>query len=342
RAFVTAADERDIVVLLTIHDGWTKTRFAGHPFNVTHGGPLTDGAQYVELHDYQSELSGPFDSNWSREQQHQFHLEQFCDRLIDETGDQTNVMYEMFNEGEWYDQTDLRAFQVHFLEFFDARTTQPLLVNDDHVGGDDFRGEPLADVITLHRPIWGVTTSAHSAFTHYAPLFGDTPVKPNFFSEPVPSFEGNAGELDAMMRLMWGTLLGGAGFVAQNDTSFGFDPSSAMTSQSTARDAMLDLEGHAARFFAEAVESMDGFVPNATACSTTMCLERSAHTTIAYLQDGSSLTVNTNAYSGQMVARFYNPRTGAFGPEVDVWDHGPNVPFTAPSTGDWVLIVTVP
>ncbi len=339
RTLVSEANDLDIVVLLTIHDGWTKTRFAGHPFNVTLGGPLTDGAQYVELHDYQSEMTGSFDPGWSRPQKHQFYLEQFCDRLISETGDLPNVMYEMFNEGEWYDQVALRAFQVHFLDFFDGRTPQPLLVNDDHVGGADFRGEAKADVITLHHPLWTPSISASESFNHYAPQFGDTPVKPAFFSEPVPSFEGNAGEQDATMRLMWGTLMGGAGFVVQNDTSFGFDPNTTMASLSAERDAILDLEGHAARFFSEGLTSLDGLVPNATGCSTGICLVRPGDTYIAYLENGSNLTVDVSATSGELQARFYDPRSGTFEPPIQVWTHSPVEPFEAPSVGDWVLLV---
>ena len=156
REFVRLANDRNIVVVITVHDGWPKTRFTGHPFNRTNGGPLEDRRQYVELHDYDHEMPQPLVIEWSRRQKHQYYLERFCDRLLQATADQPNVMYEMFNEGEWYDQQDLRAFQVHFLKFFRARTTLPLVVNDDHVGGPDVprrarRGRPLAAQTPLGR-----------------------------------------------------------------------------------------------------------------------------------------------------------------------------------------------
>ena len=75
---------------------------------------------------------------------------------------------------------------------------------------------------------------------------------------------------------------------------------------------------------------------------TTICLVRPGHTTIAYLQSGSSLTVDLTASSGELQARFYDPRTGTFEPPIQVWNHGPAVPFEAPSVGDWVLIVSPP
>ena len=153
--FVRLADEHNIVVVVTVHDGWTKTRFSGHPCHQANGGPLSDRSQFVELHSPGTELPEPMVSNWSRQQMHQFFLERFCDRLLQATADQPNVMYEMFNEGEWYDQKHLRPFQLHFLQFFRARTSLPLIVNDDHVGGSDFRGEFGADVISLHKSALG-------------------------------------------------------------------------------------------------------------------------------------------------------------------------------------------
>jgi len=343
RDLVSGAGARGVAVLLTVHDGWTKTRCDGHPFNVALGGPLTAKEQYVALADYGGEMPASFEPSWSAAEKHQYYLERFCDRLIAATGDRPNIMYEMFNEGEWYDQTDLRAFELHFLDFFKQRTAQPLLINDDHVAGADFRGEPLADLLSLHQPNWSTSSSAKDAFDHYAPEFAASPAKPFFFSEPVPSFDGGSGQRDAMMRLMWGTLLGGAGFVVQNDTSFGFAPAAAMVAQAAERDGMLDLEGHAARLFTEIVSSLDGFAPDGSACSTGVCLVRPGEIYLAYLQDGASLTVDLSAASGQLEARFYDPRAGSFAaPPISVTGGAPSEPFQAPATGDWVLVVAKP
>jgi hypothetical protein len=52
-SFVSYAESKDLLLLITVHDGWTKTLFDRHPFNASQGnGPLTDKSQYVELADY--------------------------------------------------------------------------------------------------------------------------------------------------------------------------------------------------------------------------------------------------------------------------------------------------
>ncbi len=105
---IRLADANSIVVVIQVHDGWTKTKFAGHPFNAAHGGPLTNKAQFVELHDYDHEMPLVFDPRWTRLQKHQFYLERFCGRLLQAATDTPNVLFEIFNEGEWYDARRLR------------------------------------------------------------------------------------------------------------------------------------------------------------------------------------------------------------------------------------------
>jgi PKD repeat protein len=340
RSLVQLADSRDITVLITIHDGWTKTRFDGHPFNQAVGGPLSVNSQYVELHDYNAEMPTTYNSAWTRQQKHQFFLERFCDRIIQATADQPNVMYEMFNEGEWYDQTNLRAFQVHFLNFFKARTPRVTMVNDDHIGGADFRGEVNCDVISWHRPNWSSTTSAAEGFNYYVPAFAGSPVKPFFFSEPVPEYQGDSSLHDAIMRLMWGTALAGAGFVVQNDASFGFDPNASMAAEAADRDIVLDREGHCARFFGASGVEFWTMVPNGSLSSTGVCLAEPGREYIVYSQSGSAFTLNMSAGTGTFNCRFYNPRSGQFGTSFQR-SGGATESFTKPDSGDWVLHVVV-
>jgi hypothetical protein len=342
RTLVQLAAARNIAVLITVHDGWTKTRFGGHPFNQANGGPLTDRSQYVELASYTSEMPATYNAGWTRQQKHQYFLERFCDRLIQSTSDQPNVMYEMFNEGEWYDQGNLRAFQVHFLSFFKARSPRITLVNDDHVTGGDFRGEANCDVISLHRPNWTASTTAADGFATYSAAFVGLPVKPFFFSEPVPEYQGDWSLHDAIMRLMWGTVVGGSGFVVQNDTCYGFDPRTIMAGQSAMRDAVLDLEGHCARFFNGSGVSFRNAVPNAALASSGLCLAEAGREYVVYSQSGADVTVNLAAAAGSLTGRFYNPRTGVFAPSFAV-QGGASLAFTKPSTADWVLhLLAVP
>jgi hypothetical protein len=335
RALVQYADTKDIVVVITVNDGWTKTRFRGHPFNIRNGGPLTQNAQYVELADYQREMLPTFNPTWSRREKHQYFLERFSERLIQATSDLPNVMYEIFNEGEWYDQNALRAFQVHFLRFFKARTDRITIVNDDHVGGEDFHGEKEVDVISNHFPNWDEHTAAVDSFSYYGTRFGRSPPKPYFFTEPVPEYGGNRRLHDGLMRLMWGAVLGGASIVVQNDTSFGFDRRTAIASYAARRDAVLDLEGYCARFFSTI--DLSSMRPDETLCSTRVCLARPGSEYVIYSQSGHSFTVDLSGSQRDFSARFYNPREGTFVDRFAVRGGSARQLFEKPDSSDWVL-----
>ena len=137
KELVRYAESKRIVVLITVHDGWTKTCFDGHPFNRARGnGPLASREQYVELADYRREMSVDFNPQWNRPQQNQYFQERFCGELIQALQPFSNVIYEMFNEGEWYDRTQRRQHEQHFLAFFRARCDNLLLSNSDGIAGD--------------------------------------------------------------------------------------------------------------------------------------------------------------------------------------------------------------
>jgi hypothetical protein len=340
RELIRLADANDIVVVIQVHDGWTKTKFAGHPFNVANGGPLTDKAQFVELHDYDYEMPLVFDPQWTRPQKHQFYLERFCERLIQATVDTPNVMFEIFNEGEWYDAQRLRAFQMHFLDFFKARTALPLIINDDHLRAvPGFRSEAKADLLSHHTPRWDDRPAARVFFDHYSREFGATPTKPMFFSEPVPSYEGgNAATEDALLRLLWGTALGGASVVVQNDASFGFDPRSLMAARAEQRDRVLDLEGHMARFFNCAGVNFAAMIPEGRLASTGVCLAKIGVEYVVYTPPTRVFTVNlAGAQDTTFRVRWYDPRTGQFYGVAEVMGGNEAQPFTPPWAGDAVL-----
>jgi len=340
RELIRLADANSIVIVVQVHDGWTKTKFAGHPFNVANGGPLTDKAQYVELHDYDREMPVAFDPQWTRAQKHQFYLERFCEWLLQATADTPNVMFEIFNEGEWYDVQRLRAFQRHFLDFFKARTAQPLIVNDDHIRSvSGFRGEPQTDILSHHTPRWDNLPPAQVFFDHYAREFDAAPAKPLFFSEPVPSYEGgDAATETAVLRLLWGTALGGASVVIQNDASFGFDPRSAMAVRADQRDRILDLEGHLARFFHRSGVNFTAMKPEGRLASTGVCLADAGAEYVVYAPQGKPFTVNlADANDAIFIVRWYNPRSGQWHDAGQaVGGNGAHL-FTPPLPDDAVL-----
>ena len=96
------------------------------------------------------------------------------------------------------------------------------MVNDDAVGGTDFRSVSNCDIISSHKPNWTSATSASTMFNYYLTEYTGTPAKPIYFSEPVPEWAGESTMIDAAMRMAWGTTLAKAGFVLQNDASLGF------------------------------------------------------------------------------------------------------------------------
>jgi hypothetical protein len=338
RSFVEYALGHRIVVVITVHDGWAKTRFAGHPFNIANGGPLRHRAEYVELADYGRQMPDHFDSDWSRYQKHQFFLESFCERLLVATSDLPNVIFEIFNEGEWYDHQKLARFQRHFAEFFAKRTEQPVMINNDHVK-EDFHDNPNVDLISLHSPNWRSSSSAKLAFFHFARTARKSPPKPYFFTETVPAFDGNEDHLTAMMRLMWGTVMGGASVVVQNDTSFGFDPNTAITKLERIRSRLLDLEGHLARFFNEGAVKFSEMAQKSRLSSDCVVLANPGVEYVVYSEDGSHIRINLEDARGSFQARFYNPRTGEFQSHFVVDTAvGPGVTeIGKPDRGDWVL-----
>jgi hypothetical protein len=340
RELLRCADANEIVVVLQVHDGWTKTKFAGHPFNVANGGALTDRAQFVELYDYEHEMPLAFDPQWTRPQKHQFYLERLCEKLIDAAAVTPNVLFEIFNEGEWYDPQRLRAFQMHFLDFFKARTAQPLVINDDHLRGvPGFRGEPKADVISYHTPRWDNLPGVEVFFEHYARQFDMDPVKPLFFSEPVPSYEGGDTATEtALLRLLWGTVLGGASVVIQNDASFGFDPRSALAAKAEQRDRVLDLEGYVARFFHRGGVNFVAMRPAGSLASTGVCLAHAGVEYVVYTSPTRLFTVNLAAAKDTALnVRWYHPRTGEFREAGRIAGGSAAQAFTPPFAGDAVL-----
>ncbi len=210
-------------------------------------------------------------------------------------------------------------------------------MNDDHVGGGSFLEDGLTDVITLHNPNWSASTSAKTAFDHYAPRFnGSNPLKkPIFFDEPVPEYRGSAGDQNAVMRIMWGTLLGGAGYFMPNDSSWKFNPN--------VIDNVFLFESNAAVFFNEMGIDFSTMTPDGSCASTGVCLARAGSEYIIYAQglgnSNPAITVNLSGQTGTYQLRFYSPRTGVFDTTVLSLSGGSSHSITRPNADDWVIWV---
>lgn len=333
RGLVTHAERRAIVVLVTVHDGWPKTCFDGHPFHRALGnGPLDDKRQYVELAHFDREMPATFSAAWNRAEQNQYFQERFCERLIAELNSCSNVLYEMCNEGEWYDAALRHQHEQHFLAFFRRRCTNVLLSNSDHIRHDTPHADDKVDVITLHPRDW----VGH--FADFAAGFGQVPPKPYLYSEPVPEFDGQQPTLDVVRQSMWETLLAGAGWVNQNDPSFGWDPRAAIASQRMARDRAYDLAGHCARFFKQSGIAFWRLTPHGELCSTGVCSAQPGTEYVAYAPSGGSFTMDlSHAGDAVLRARWYNPRKGEFRDAALIGGGSARQSFTPPWPGDAVL-----
>src|SRR3989344_242127 len=320
KSFISTAEAKEIIVIITVHDGWTKERFSGHPFNQALGGPLAVRDDYVNL---------GISTNKLRQ-------EAFAQKLISELGAYSNVMFEMFNEGDWYNQTLRNQHEQNFLQYFNSRNNLPLLTNSDHISLDSPRSDTKVDIVSYHDN-WTTSTTALTLFNSYAAEFARTPVKPFFSSETVGAYDGDLGDHDALMRVIWGTALGGAGIVIQNDASFGFDPNARISAQKSNLLKMLDIEGYATKFFNQSSIDLTNMKPQGALSSTGIVLARSGEEYVIYSQSGTSFTVDLSASSLSFTARFYNPRTGQFEPNFGVSGGSSSRSFAKPSSSDWVL-----
>lgn len=333
KALVALAESRGIVVLITVHDGWTKGAFAGHPFNRALGnGPLSDKRQYVQLADYEREMPSDFDVAWNWRQRNQYFQERFCAKLISELAPFSNVIFELFNEGEWYAAVARRHHEQHFLEFFRARCDNLLLSNTDGIHGDAPHQDARVDVITLHPQGW------IGKFPVFAKGFHTAPPKPYLYSEPVPEFDGVKPSLAEVRRSVWETVLAGAGWVNQNDLSFGWDVRAAIAKQALARDHAYDLAGHCARFFHDFGVRFWRMHPDENVASTGICLTAPGEEYVVYTPTNAPFTVDLSSAAGhKFKVQWMNPATGEFLIDAAEIEGGAIHTFQSPELRDAVL-----
>jgi hypothetical protein len=332
KELVAYAEKREILIVITVHDGWPKTRFGQHPFNEKLGnGPLSDRSQFVDLADYDREMPRTFDPDWNRRQKSQFFQERFAERLIDGLNGCSNVIFEMFNEGEWYDKEKRRRHEEHFLRFFRKRTKALLMTNTDHITGDDPRNSRDVDILGFHPMGWT------GKFKRYEGQFHGQPARPLFQSEPVPEFDGTNLSLDTVRASLWERVLSGTAWVAQNDTSFGFDSKCRMAARSAERDETYRQIGYAARYLHQSGVPFWRMGPDSRLSSTGICLAEPGRNYLVYAPGGGKFTVDLSAGAGEEFAvQWFNPRNGKA-------EHGKGIvatsrtSFHCPDGQDWVL-----
>lgn len=333
KAFVAYAEKKKIVVLLTLHDGWVKDRFAAHPFN--HGlgaGPLKKGKDYVKLADYSREMPATYDPAWSWQEKNQHFQERFCDKMISELSPFGNVIYEIFNEGEWYNPVDRQKHEQHFLTFFSARCENILLSNTDHILLDGPWRDTKVDIVSFHGKPWT------GWFKEFEKVSRQSPSKPYLKSEPVPGWRGDF-PVEVVRKSVWEHALAKSGWVAQNDTSFGWDGRSRMADKVEVRDQAYDAIGICSNFFNDSGIPFWRMKPQGTLSSTGICLAEPGREYLIYAPEGGIFTVDLSTDpKANYEARWFNPRIGKFAGSVVVKVAG-IVKFHCPDANDWILHV---
>jgi hypothetical protein len=277
-------------------------------------------------------MPATYDPSWNWREQNQYFQERFCARLIAELTSCSNVLYEMFNEGEWYDRKQRDRHEQHFLTFFRARCDNLLLSNSDHIATDEPHVDSKLDVVTLHPKDW----VGH--FGVFERGFHKSPPKPYLYSEPVPEFDGDTPSLRDVRRSVWETALAGCGWVNQNDPSFGWDSRTAIAVKADARDRAYDIAGHCARFFNQGDVRFWDMAPSGKLASTGVCLANPGKEYVVYSSSGNPFTVDLSATEKiTLDARWYDPRTGRFEKSVTVGGGNPSTRFKPPFSNESVL-----
>jgi hypothetical protein len=204
------------------------------------------------------------------------------------------------------------------------------------------------DVVTLHgrsdlkgAPRWDTDMGSNTwtgGFPTFEFSFQQSPAKPYIETEPVKGWDGTNFSLDQIRRSVWERALSGAGWVNQDDASFGWNPKSKMAALRRQCDAAYACAGHCCRFFNQSGVAFWEMTPRGALASTGICLVRSGVEYVIYAPDGGAFTVDLTAAKGKtLAARWYDPRKGEFHAAGKVAGGDGVQKFTSPLAGDAVL-----
>ena len=202
--------------------------------------------------------------------------------------------------------------------------------------------DELADVVSLHQPNWSSSTTAIESFEHYAARYfssGASASKPLVFTEPVPEYR-NSSNTDAMMRLMWGTLVAGAGFLVPNDTRWKWEAGVPL-------NPIFDRVGYASTFFNGLGVDFHRMVPNEEVATmfadgfdvSAPCLSLPGKQYVIYSSRATSVSLDLGDAPGTFSVRFFSPRVGAFDTNEFTISGGAIRTVSTPSIDDWAVWV---
>ena len=333
--FVAYAESKDILFLITIHDGWTKDRWGSHPFNDGEGnGPLANNGDYTDFDDFTKRYAdSTYNAGWGTTAKNQYFQEKVVVELCNQLSDYDNVIYEMFNEGEWYDNTERLNHENLMLSLVKDSSDALTVTNTDAITGDDPHNNDDADIISRHPTPW---TDRESEFRTG---WDTSPVKPYWCTEPVPGYRGSNISLADIKKAIWQIGLTGAGFMAQNDPSFRWDPNAAMSADANC-DSVYKFLGNCAAFINNYGVRFWNMEYDDNISTADGCMVDDGWEYIAFDLSGASFTVDlSNVKQDSLHYRWFNIDTGVWQDTSKVVG-GSNETFTKPTSNEWALHVT--
>lgn len=354
--FVSYAESKGIIVVITVFDGWPK-KFWSHPFNGRNGGPvpsiislnsllkpvsyiqnllnldfidIADGRdRFWTLYDYKNEvLDHPFDEKWPWELKNQYFQERFAEKLIETTCENSNVIYELVNEG-----SNKSDYDQHWIDFFKKRCDSLIMVNDDFtpLNGRTTKG---VDVLSWHS---NPKDNPYSINHRWISGFKETPAKPVINSETVPEYYDGSISADYFRKIIWATALAGGHIFVQDDTVFSFDSNASMKPEG---EILRNYIGYANKFFNSSGIGIIEMEPhnNIVKSGNAFVLASVGKEYVVYLPDGGSVRIDMTEARGILEVRWFNPHTGIFSEKKTI-DGNRIISFIPPFTGDAVLWV---
>lgn len=259
------------------------------------------------------------DSAWTG-----FNRELFYREMIARFGHHNGIIWDISEEyNETYTPDEVQLF-AEMLSGLDAYG-HPVTVH--HQGNtrawEPFLGDPDFDLTSFQTGSTPQNTSAVSWFYDVEASGRTIPVS---FDEPTRLL--TLGERDQFRHIVWSVLLGGANLEIY-----------------TALSPSLGFQDYEAIFddMVRARVLLNGYPFWAMRPHNELVLDGSAYVFahegdryLLYLPSGGTLNLNLDLASGDLRAMWFDPRTGDQ-QDLGIVTPGPEVPFTAPSSEDWVL-----
>jgi hypothetical protein len=318
RDLCAGAEQRGILLLITLFDGWSKD-FIYHPLNQASGGIWPDRR---DGRDAIAQLFAPdrevaqevWDPNWPAAKRNQWIWERLAVQVLEVTQPFDNVFYELYNEGspgpEW---------AAHFRRFLKARSDKPL--------GHD--RDPAFDFVTYH-----VAVGKPETVQKISALLGpDAPPRPLVITETMPAYLRGAS-LAAIRRVVWGAALSGQHVFVQNDGVFRFDPHAAGSERGA---AARDLVARADQFFQQGGANLPELRPSQAEvrAGQVLVLADSHGSRYAYSWAGRDFVLDLGEPRSWR-ARWYDVRAGTWS-EPQSFEASGSHRLVKPDAQDWAL-----